>query len=139
MQFVENVRANWQEGYRFIMTMPDPNTARTTQERIQELKCELLEHPPYSPDLAPRDFHLFRPLKNHLGDKRFAGDEEVETEVRKWLRQQSGDFHTAGFDALVKRRDKCINVGVGYVERENLFPRFEYHMFYVLYPFWPIY
>jgi hypothetical protein len=24
----------------------------------------------------------------HLGGKRFADDEEVETEVRKWLRQQ---------------------------------------------------
>jgi hypothetical protein len=26
-----------------------------------------------------------------------------ETEVRKWLRQQSKDFYAAGFDALVKR------------------------------------
>jgi hypothetical protein len=42
-----------------------------------------------------------------LGGKRFA-DEEIETEVRKWLRQQSQDFYTAGLDALVKRRDKCI-------------------------------
>jgi hypothetical protein len=24
MQFVENVQGNWQEGYCFIMTMPDP-------------------------------------------------------------------------------------------------------------------
>jgi hypothetical protein len=39
--------------------------------------------------------------------KRFA-DEEVETELRKWLRQQSKDFCAAGFDALVKRCDKCI-------------------------------
>jgi hypothetical protein len=27
------------------------------------------------------------------------GGREVETEVRKWLRQQSKDFHAAGFDA----------------------------------------
>jgi hypothetical protein len=38
----------------------------------------------------------------HLGDKRFADDEEVETGARKWLRQQSQDFYVAGFDALVK-------------------------------------
>jgi hypothetical protein len=44
-------------------------------------------------------------------------DGEVETEVRKWLRQQSKDFYTAGFDALVKRWDKCISVGGGYVEK----------------------
>jgi hypothetical protein len=47
--------------------------------------------------------------------KYFADDEEVETEVRNWLRQQSKDFYTAGLDALVKRWDKCINVGGGYV------------------------
>jgi hypothetical protein len=49
--------------------------------------------------------------------KRFAVDEEVETEVRKWLRQQSKELNTAGADALVKRWDKCINVGGGYVEK----------------------
>jgi hypothetical protein len=41
-------------------------------------------------------------------------NDEVETEVRKWLRQQSKDFYAAGFDALVKRWDECINVGGGY-------------------------
>jgi hypothetical protein len=43
--------------------------------------------------------------------KRFVDDKEVETEVQKWLRQQSED------DTLVKRWDKYINVGGGYVEK----------------------
>jgi hypothetical protein len=47
----------------------------------------------------------------------FADDEEVETEVRKWLRQQPEDFCAAGFGALVKRVDKCISVGEGYVNK----------------------
>jgi histone-lysine N-methyltransferase SETMAR len=94
-----------------------PHTVRATQERIQELQWEFLEHPPYSPDLSPSDFHLFGSLKNHLGGKRFSDDEEVETEVRKWLGRQSKDFYVAGFDALVKRWDKCINVSGGYVEK----------------------
>jgi histone-lysine N-methyltransferase SETMAR len=112
MQFAENVQANWQDGYCFIMT-----TTQSTQGRIEELQWELLEHLPYSPDLAPSDFHLFDPLKNHLGGTRFTDDKEVETEVQKWLRQQSRNFYAAGFDALVKRWDKCINVGGGYVEK----------------------
>jgi hypothetical protein len=45
-----------------------------------------------------------------LAGKRFA-DDEVQPEVRKFLGQQSKDFYAAGFDALVKRWDKCINVG----------------------------
>jgi hypothetical protein len=31
-----------------------------------------------------------------LGGKLFADDEEVETEAREWLRQQTKDFYTAG-------------------------------------------
>jgi hypothetical protein len=49
--------------------------------------------------------------------KRFTDGEEVETEVRKWLRQQTKDFYAAAFDALVKRWGKCNNVGGGYVEK----------------------
>jgi hypothetical protein len=41
--------------------------------------------------------------------KRSTDDKEVETEVRKCLRQQSKDFSAAGFDDLVKRWDKCVN------------------------------
>jgi hypothetical protein len=67
--------------------------------------------------LAPSDFLLFLPLKTYLGGKCFADDEEVETEVRKWLRQQSKYFYAAGFDALVKRWDKCISVAGGYVDK----------------------
>jgi hypothetical protein len=52
---------------------------------------------------------------SQLGGKRFADDEEVETEVRKWLRQQSKDFCAAGFDALAKQWDSCISVGGEYV------------------------
>jgi hypothetical protein len=38
-------------------------------------------------------------------------------QVQKWLKPQSKEFYAASFDALVKRRDKCINVGGGYVEK----------------------
>jgi hypothetical protein len=53
----------------------------------------------------------------HLGGKHFADDEEFETEVWKWLRQQSKDFYAAGFDALVRRWDKCFSVGRGHVKK----------------------
>jgi hypothetical protein len=46
----------------------------------------------------------------HKRGKRFADDEEVETEVRKWLRQQSKDLYAAGFN-------QCTDVSGGYVEK----------------------
>jgi hypothetical protein len=63
--------------------------------------------------LSGRTVHSFVEKR----DKRFADDEEVEAEVRKWLRQQSKDFYAEGVDALVKRWDNCINVVGGHVEK----------------------
>jgi hypothetical protein len=37
-----------------------------TKAAIQELDWEILPHPPYSSDLAPSDYHLFRSLSNNL-------------------------------------------------------------------------
>ena len=39
---------------------------------------ECLPHPPYSPDLAPSDFHVFGPLKEAMGGKSFRSNEEVQ-------------------------------------------------------------
>jgi hypothetical protein len=59
---------------------------------------------------------LSRKGVHNFGKKRFADDEEVEMDVRKWLRQYSKDFYAAGFDALVRRWVKCVNVGGRYVK-----------------------
>jgi histone-lysine N-methyltransferase SETMAR len=37
-----------------------------TKAAIQELDWEILPHPPYSPDLSPSDYHLFRSFSNNL-------------------------------------------------------------------------
>lgn len=38
-----------------------------------------MDHPPYRPDLEPRDFHLLRPLEEHLAFTRSA----METDIKK--------------------------------------------------------
>jgi hypothetical protein len=49
--------------------------------------------------------------------QRYVNDEEeAKAEVREWLTTVN-DIYAAGFDALVKRWDKCIIVGGGYVEK----------------------
>jgi hypothetical protein len=66
MQFAENGQANWQQEVLLHHENARPRTAQATQDRIQELQREILEHPPYSPNLAPSDFHLFGLLKTTL-------------------------------------------------------------------------
>jgi hypothetical protein len=52
--------------------------------------------------------------KNSLKD--VLKSQMMPDQVRKWLRQQSKDFHASGFDPVAKRWDKCINAGGGYIE-----------------------
>ncbi|KAF2351016.1 Myc-type basic helix-loop-helix (bHLH) domain [Trinorchestia longiramus] len=58
-----------------------PHTSRATKNLIEEFGWEVMHHPPYSPDLAPTDFHLFRSLQNHLMGQRLTSREEVQSNV----------------------------------------------------------
>jgi hypothetical protein len=51
---------------------------------------ELFDHPFYSPDLAPSDYHLFTNLKDWLGSERFNNNEMMEG-VKTWLSSQVAD------------------------------------------------
>ena len=83
-----------------------------------QTRKEVLPHPPYSPDLAPSDYHLFGPMKKMLGGQKFDSDAEVQSTVHKWLRQQSASFFFAsGIQKLVDRWDKCLNDFGRYVEK----------------------
>jgi histone-lysine N-methyltransferase SETMAR len=45
-----------------------------SQAAIQQCGFQQLNHPPYSPDLAPSDYFLFRVMKKFLRGKRFSSD-----------------------------------------------------------------
>ncbi|GBL99173.1 hypothetical protein AVEN_235845-1 [Araneus ventricosus] len=77
----------------------------------------LFGHPPYSPDLAPSDFHLFLKLKEFLGGKRSGSDEELENAVTTWLNELAAEEYDMGILKIVDRCDKCLNVGDDYVEK----------------------
>jgi hypothetical protein len=53
---------------------------------------EVLPHPPHSPDLAQPDFHLFPKMKKHLRGQSFHSNEDVQNEVKKWLRAEDTFF-----------------------------------------------
>lgn len=46
-----------------------PQTALATQQKLR-VWLGMLMHLPYSADLAPSDFHLFRPFQKSLGNVR---------------------------------------------------------------------
>ncbi|UYV67300.1 hypothetical protein LAZ67_5000150 [Cordylochernes scorpioides] len=62
---------------------------------MENFKWEIFTHPPYSPELAPSDFHLYPALKWHLGGKHFANDDEVQAEANHWLRRQDTAWYNS--------------------------------------------
>jgi transposase len=68
-----------------------PHSAAATVNLLNSWGWEILPYPPYSPDLAPSDFHLF-PKKKHLRGQHFHSNEDVQNEVKKWLLAQDAFF-----------------------------------------------
>jgi hypothetical protein len=96
-----------------------PHTAAHTQALIQKFYWDLLYHPPYSPDLAPSDFHLFSRMKVWLGTQRLRVkmNEELMDGVKDWFSSQPVTFYDVGIVKLVSCYDKCIKSEGYYVEK----------------------
>jgi histone-lysine N-methyltransferase SETMAR len=54
------------------------HTATATQDLIATLGWEQFDHPLYSPDLVPSDFHVFLHPKTFVGGRWFKDDEVKE-------------------------------------------------------------
>jgi len=67
------------QGVVMIHDNTHPHTAM--QNLIPTFRCEQFDHLPYSPDLAPHDFHLLLHLKSFLAGRWFHDDSEVKEAV----------------------------------------------------------
>ena len=70
-----------------------PHSAHVITALLEKFKWDILDHSPYSPDLAPSDFHLFLHLTKHLAGKNFDDNNEVQEEVMTWFKGQAADFY----------------------------------------------
>jgi len=79
-----------------------PHTANVNIDLIKTFGWEIIDHPPYSPDVALSD------LKKHLGGKKFDTDAEVQKEVNTWPREADGEWYTAGVNKFIVRMRKVL-------------------------------
>jgi len=70
-----------------------------------------MHHPPYSPDLAPSDYHLFPNLKQYLHGQRILTDDELKYATEEWLKEQSELFYFTGIEKLRQCYKLCIDKG----------------------------
>jgi hypothetical protein len=62
-----------------------PHIAALTLALLQHFDLGLFDHLPYSPDLAPSDYHLLTYSKNWLGSQRFKNKEDLMEDVKTLL------------------------------------------------------
>jgi len=82
-----------------------------------ECGFEMVQHPPYSPDLAPSDFALFRHLKQQLKGIHFDSPVEMKERVEEILNSLTPDFFKNAFVDLLRRWKKCVDAQGSYVEK----------------------
>jgi histone-lysine N-methyltransferase SETMAR len=85
------------------------HTAKKTQGEIRKLNWEVLPHPPYSPDLSPTDYHLFRSLANYMREKQFKKQEEVTQELQNFFSSKDAAFFENGIEDLLLRWTKVVD------------------------------
>jgi len=84
--------------------------ALATQKKLAYLGFHCLDHPPYSPDLAPSDYHLFPGLKKQFKVHHFSSDVEVIATAETWLDGQPSEFFLIGLQKLEQRAKKCTSI-----------------------------
>ena len=67
-------------------------TCKVAMDAVERNGYELIPHPAYSPDLAPRDLFLFPNLKKDIRGLHFRSDEEIVMAVAEWVSGKDPDF-----------------------------------------------
>ena len=88
----------------------------TVQEYLKESGLDVLDHPPYSPDLSPCDFWLFPRLKEMLAGHRFESRCGIGSAVNQCLRHIPKEDYLAPFWKWVDRCKMCVEADGAYFE-----------------------
>ena len=103
------------ESFLFHMDNARPHTSNQTKQYMTDNNMIRMEHPAYSPDLAPCDYYLFGHLKDHFADAVFEDEADAVRQISAWLRSISQRDRIAAFQEWMRRLQRCIDVDGDYV------------------------
>ena len=103
------------KGVIFHQDNARPHTPLVTCKKLLELGWEVMPHLPYSPNLAPSDYHLLRSLQNHLNEKTFDSNEAVKSELIQFFAFKNQTFYESGIMKLTARWQKVIEQNGQYI------------------------
>lgn len=104
-------RPQYEERHDKVILQHDnarPHVAKPVKTYLETLKWEVLPHPPYSPDIAPSDYHLFRSMTHGLAEQHFHSYEDAKKWVDSWINSKDESFFRRGICMLPERWEKVV-------------------------------
>ncbi|XP_076057162.1 histone-lysine N-methyltransferase SETMAR-like [Oratosquilla oratoria] len=104
------------KGVLFLHDNARPDVTRVVRDTIQQLGWETLCHPPYLPDLAPSDYHLFHSLDNHIRGKSFTNEADLRQALTDFFTSKTPEYCRKGIEQLETRWKKVLDADGDYFE-----------------------
>ena len=92
------------------------HNATIVKQFLVQWKVTLLDHPPYSSDLAHADYFLFPKVKTHLKGRLFDSISDIQKAVTGTLNTIAKDDFYKGIQKLYDRANLCVQLEGMYVE-----------------------
>jgi histone-lysine N-methyltransferase SETMAR len=96
------------KGIKILHDNATPHTHEATITFIQSNGMQIIDHPPYSPDLAPCDFWLFDYIKQRLGDHK--DEKSLAESVTKIVEEIPHSEFLKTFRKYIERFKYCVRV-----------------------------
>lgn len=110
----EKLRGKHDKVY-FLHDNARPHVAKMTRRKLLELGWSVLPHPPYSPDIAPTDYHLFRSLAGFLEKKKFDDEGHLKQDLESFFKGKPPEFYKEGINSLPERWRQVIDTDGAFV------------------------
>jgi len=113
----EKCRGKVFKGVSYLHDNAPAHQALGTQKKLTYLGFQCLDHPPYSPDLAPSDYHLFPGLKRDWKVAIFCPTRRPLLPWRPGWTDNFLNFLFSGLQKLEQRAKKCTEFHADYFEQ----------------------
>ena len=103
-------------GIKLLHDDAPAHKSATVQKYLKESGLDVLDHPPYSPDLSTCDFWLFPRLKEMLAEHRFESCCGIGSAVYQRLQHIPKEDYRAASRKWVDRCRMCVEADGAYFE-----------------------
>ena len=113
---LEKRRGKVSRGVLLLHDNAPVHKSNVVQAAIRQAGFAELNHPAYSPDIAPTDYHMFSHLKKFLRGKSFDSDDEVIATVESYLSDLDSEFFSTGIESLHDRWLRVVAIEGQYIQ-----------------------